>query len=284
MSSPEMLLRSRYSLSFFITTLLIALTTDSSLAFSITPPTDYLPVAPYIIPPELYVTTLNPLAVTNITRGGTTGFLQTLNQAFQNWTFNPAPNDLAGTFYINKYRARNERDSIPLVGGEIELFYIPGDGDPILDDSLRWIQRVVNNHSFSPNVHGNNADIIDNVTQDNPYPTTPYYPYNTNLLGDNTDLLGYRSFYDFSTRPDQTQNHNWLAELYLVKKTAPQQVTIYNGIQWGWNNTNITNVQSVPEPLTIFASGVCLGFGALFKKIVKVTGQNKTKSLEKLKN
>jgi hypothetical protein len=271
----------RYSLSFFTTTLLIALTTESSLAFSITPPTEYLPVENYTTPTNVGIVQLNPVNVISITRGGTTEFLQTLNQAFQDWTFNSAPNDLVGTFYLQTYRATTMDGSIPLVGGELMLFYIPGDGDPILDDSLKWIQRVVNNHSLSPNVHGNNADIIDNVTEDNPNPDAPYYPYNT-------ESQGFRTFADWSSRPDQTQNHNWLAELYLVKQTAPKQVTIYNGIQWGWTNVTwgSTNpiTQPVPEPLTIFASGVCLGFGALFKKTVKGTGQNKTKSLEKLKN
>jgi hypothetical protein len=273
MSSTEILLRQRYSLSFFTTTLLIALTTESSLAFSITAPTEYSPV-------EIYNTynnnssyvgtvTLYP-DITSITRGGTTGFLQTLSQAFQDWTFNPAPSDLAGSFQVEKYLAKyTVIESTPVVGGEIKLLYKPGDGDPILDNSLKWIQRVVNNHSATPNVHGNNADIIDNLSN----PNAPYYPYNT-------ESQGFRSFYDFSRRSDPAENHNWLAELYLVKETAPKQVTIYNGIQWGWSNT----AQPVPEPLTIFASGVCLGFGALFKKTVKETGQNKTKSLQKVKN
>lgn len=268
MSSSEMLLRQRYSFSFFTTTLLIALTTESSLAFSITPPTEYLPVQVYTTPNNVGLVRLNPVNVTSITRGGTTGFLQTLRQAFTDWTFNPAPNDLAGTFQINKYLAKNEFESIPLVGAQIDVLYIPGAGDPILDNSLKWIQRVVNNHSHTTHVHGDNEDIIDT-----PYTDAPFYPFDFES--------GYSTFGDLSSRGDQDQNHHWLAELYLVKKTAPRQVTIYNGIQWGWSNTS---VQSVPEPLTIFASGVCLGFGALFKKTVKGTGQNKTKSLEKLKN
>jgi len=279
MSSPKTLLQ-RYSLSVFTTTLLIALTTESSLAFSITTPTEYSPV-------EIYNTynnnssyvgtvTLYP-EITSITRGGTTGFLQTLSQAFSSWTFNPAPTDLVGSFQIEKYLAKyTVRNSIPVVGGQIELFYNPSNGDPAVDKSLKWIQRVVNNHSATPNVHCNNADIIDNLSN----PNNPYYPYDTNSKGVNTDSQGFRSFYDFSSRPDPAENHNWLAELYLVKETAPKQVTIYNGIQWGWNNT----VQPVPEPLTILASGVCLGFGALFKKTVKGTGQNKTKTLQKVKD
>ena len=268
MSSSEMLLRQRYSLSFFTTTLLIALTTKSSLAFSITPPTQYLPVQVYTTPTNVGLVRLNPVNVTSITRGGTTGFLQTLRQAFKDWTFTPAPNDLAGSFQLEKYLAKDVFLSIPVVGAQIELFYNPGNGDPILDNSLKWIQRVVSNHGNTPNVHGNNEDIIDNLYN----PNDPYYPYNTNSQGVNTDSQGFRSFHDFSARGDQAENHNWLGELYLVKQTAPRQVTIYNGIQWGWSNNS--NIQGVPEPLTMFASGVCLGFGALFKKNVQ---ENKRK-------
>lgn len=150
MLARETVLRQRYSLSFLTTTLLIALTTQSSLAFSITPPTEYLPVKLYITPPNVGMVSLYPTSVTSITRGGTTGFLQTLSQAFSNWTFNSAPNDLAGTFQLEKYLAKDVFDSTPVVGGEIELLYKPGNGDPILDNSLKWIQRVVNNHSATP--------------------------------------------------------------------------------------------------------------------------------------
>lgn len=83
MSSAEILLRQRYSLSFFTTTLLIALTTESSLAFSIIPPAEYLPVEVYISPTNVGIVSLYPVNVTSVTRGGTTGFLQTLSQAFK---------------------------------------------------------------------------------------------------------------------------------------------------------------------------------------------------------
>jgi hypothetical protein len=37
------------------------------------------------------------------------------------------------------------------------------------------------------------------------------------------------------------------------------------------------DVAPVPEPLTVFSAGAALGFGALLKKTVKGTGQEKTK-------
>jgi hypothetical protein len=268
MLAHETVLRQRYSLSFLTTTLLIALTTQSSLAFSITPPTEYLPVEIYTTPTNVGIVSLYPTNVTSITRGGTTGFLQTLNQAFQDWTFNTAPSDLAGSFQIEKYLAKTVFESTPVVGGQLQLRYNYVDSDPIPDGSLHWIQRVVNNHSLTGN-HGDQEDVIDIDPAGQP---NPYYDH----AFDATET----TFNDFSRRNDPAQNHNWLAELYLVKETGVRQATIYNGIQWGWNNT----AQPVPEPLTIFASGVCLGFGALLKKTVKGTGQNKTKTLQKVKD
>ncbi|WP_026098655.1 PEP-CTERM sorting domain-containing protein [Kamptonema formosum] len=57
-------------------------------------------------------------------------------------------------------------------------------------------------------------------------------------------------------------NHYWSAELYLVEPTAPKQVTIYNGISWGWKN------EVVPEPTTVMGSGLgmTMMFGAWLNK------------------
>jgi len=277
MSSSEIVLRQRYSLSFFTTTLVIALTTQSSLAFSISPinvnPRDT--EASYTLPDQRKgITTWNPLNFKIIPRGGTVGFLERLGQDFKTWTFNPAPNDLAGSFRVTEYVAIGTPTS---VGARLQLQYDPSNGDPTpVNNSLHWIQRVWNNHSAATDVHGDNADIIDiGVGVD-----TPFYDTPTIIDIIRGEILEEGKFSDETTRSDSDRDHNWLAELYLVDLTAPKQVTIYNGIQWGWQN----RVEPVPEPLTIFAAGVSLGFGALFKKTVKGTGQNKTKSLQKVKD
>jgi len=264
MLSLEILLRQRYSLSFITTTLLIALTTESSLAFTINPPgnstAQYLFVQPYTYTNDLDIqtlglTTLNPINVTSITRGGTTGFLATLRREFQDWTFNPAPTDLAGSFRVQKYIAKYlPQDAIyeAGVGAELELQYDYGEGDPKPEDSkLHWIQRVVSNHRGTHGTNQDNIDIRFNAQE-------PYYD-----IAFGRQPFDERTFYDLSQR-EVENSHNWLAELYLVKETAPKQVTIYNGIQWGWSNNH--SVQSVPEPLTILGAGISLGFGVLFKK------------------
>jgi hypothetical protein len=110
-------------------------------------------------------------------------------------------------------------------------------------------------------VHNDFDDKIDVGSQ----LINPFY----DTLGDATET----TFHDFSGRIDTENNHSWLADLYLVEGDGPQNVTIYNGIQWGWSN----NVQPVPEPLTVLGAGVALGFGALFKKTGKGIGEEKTK-------
>jgi len=273
MLSLEILLRQRYSLSLFITTSLIALTTQSSLAFSINPlgpvgaTASWTPQVSYTLDNQTTgITRLSPTAVRSITRGGTTAFLRTLRQSFQDWTFNVASNDLNGRFDVSKYDAVYGVTDYgnKFTGGRLELQYTPATGDP-QGNTLRWIQRIVNNHSLLVPVsegHGTPADMIDvNAEATNPF-------YNTSFSADE------RTFSDTSTR-EAENNHNWLGELYLVELIAPRQVRIYNGIQWGWEN----RVESVPEPLTIFGSGVSLGFGVLFKK--KVQGNRKKQKASK---
>jgi len=273
MSSPKMFLRQRYSLSFLVTTLLIALTTQSSLAFSINPlgplgaTQDWDPDESYTLADgRTGITNLYPRAVLSLPRGGTTSFLSALYLSFPTWTFNPASNDLAGSFVVQIYDAIGTPNR---VGAQLRLQYIPGINDPTPSgNNLHWIQRVFDNHNITNNPgHGN----FENVIDIGPGVTNPFYD---TAFG--VQPFDERTFFDPPGRNDAGNNHSWLAELYLVDQTAPQRVTIYNGVQWGWNN------EVVPEPLTIFGSGVGLGLGVFFKKYS--TKHKKTKNLEKLKS
>jgi hypothetical protein len=278
MLSFEILLRQKYSLSFLTTTLLITLTTQSSLAFSINPLRSVTPIENwdteerYTLPDHSKgITTLGSLR--SLTRGGTTAFLGTLSRNFSSWNFNSASNDLEGSFDVLGYDAIG-RDGV--VGGALGLEYKPGAGDPTpQDNTLHWIQRVFSNHKL-PDIkdenHGKFEDIIDigfGVT-------TPFYDALTDEeIKSGKPPLPEGIFSDFSRRGDIDKNHSWLAELYLVEQTAPRQVTIYNGIGWDWGN----RVEPVPEPLTIFGSGMGLGLGVLFKK--KVQGNRKKQKATK---
>jgi hypothetical protein len=244
-------LQPRYSLSFFATTLLITLTSQPSSAFTITSAKNgnfnnsvgytlsngaqgnaFLAPSP--------VTQLSPMDLEK--DGKVAPFLVLLRDLFKpkdGWTFTPAKNDLAGSFELQHYyvcapqtQCGNERN-VPATGGVgafIDLTYVPSKGDPTPESSeLHWIQRVENNHNATTNKHGDLENIID-VTASNK--TNPYY--------DNGFFAGENFFVDRPYRPDEENDHNWTAELYLVEvkepTNAPKTVTFYNGIKWGWGN------------------------------------------------
>ena len=247
----KILLRQRYFLSLFTTNLLIALTTQSSLAFSINT-NNILPgrgdtQETYTLPNQSTgITRLVPLEPISMSRLERRGFVETLSRAFPEWSFRAASNDLAGRFDIGIYDAE-------IVGASLALEYRPGAGDPTRENNrLNWIQRVVSNHSHNGD-HGSNENIIDD--SNNRFNTNPFYY-------DLPTFLQESIFSKSVFREDTNREHNWLAELYLVEQTGSNEVTVYNGIQWGWEN----RVEAVPEPLTMFGAVAALGYGALLKR------------------
>jgi hypothetical protein len=174
------------------------------------------------------------------------GFVETLSRAFPEWSFRAASNDLAGRFDIGIYDAE-------IVGASLALEYKPGAGDPTRENNrLNWIQRVVSNHSHNGE-HGSNENIIDD--SNNRFNTNPFYY-------DLPTFLQESIFSKSVFREDTNREHNWLAELYLVEQTGSNEVIVYNGIQWGWEN----RVEAVPEPLTMLGAVAALGYGALLKR------------------
>jgi hypothetical protein len=281
MPLPEIVLRQRHLLTFFNTTLLIALTTQSSLAFNIKPlgpqgaTQSWIPTKSYNLPNQRRgTTTLSPMNVHNLNRGGGTGLWRLLLRDFPNWTFAVSATPLAGSFEVKKYEAIGTATE---VGANLLLQYTPGIGDPTPRNStLNWIQWVVSNHSDEG--HGDREDVIDNAKQGLSY-LAPFYFFERPFAPP-TNNYSYETNFSASSRMnDSGFNHDWLAETYLVQQTGFRTATIYNGIQWGWEN-RVQRVESVPEPLTIFAAGISLGFGAFFKKTVKAGGQSKTKALK----
>ena len=181
--------------------------------------------------------TVQMAAPFSIELGGTDDFMNTLKNTFQDWTFEPAEQDLEGSFELQLYDSNvvqlQDGGRIRLeIGGQIILDYKPGINDPRPErNELHWIQRVVSNHSRETNQHGDDENVIDIYPgQNNPFydliPTLPFY-------------LGGTRFVDGPRRPDITNDHLWLAELYLVEvkdPNKPKKVTIHNGISWGWRN------------------------------------------------
>jgi len=82
-------------------------------------------------------------------------------------------------------------------------------------------------------------NLIDNLSFN-----TPFYPAADYLgrFNPKTKLPSY-SFLDVpyvvgtNSNPSYIYNHDWNFELYLAYLRPNQEVTIYNGISWGWTNT-----------------------------------------------
>lgn len=200
--------------------------------------------------------TLNPAGVEELILGGTDTFLATLRSEFPDWTFTSADSDLEGSFNVqNSYACGTgtldcgtER-AVPstVVGSFIDITYTPDDGDPTAAaNDLHWIQRLISNHALGAGGgHGVNVDKIDNDSGQ----TEPD-------LGDCDDVPYYDCGYFagetfFVDRPSRTgdseNNHVWSAELYLVEQTAAETVTVYNGVRWGWQNTD-SDVRALTAP------------------------------------
>jgi len=188
-------------------------------------------------------------------------------------TWNFTIDQLSGNFEILNYKPLNKsevgRTDTDIVGAIFELFYCPADNDPKPSQQLsitpvnpkliancpasknlkptekhklHWIQRVVNNHAVIPKLGGGTEDLgygtmdnkidIPSIGQVDPFYDTIGY-----LLG----LTREDYFKDIPIRDAITKDHEWFAELYLAEvkdpENKPQEVTIYNGIKWGWTNT-----------------------------------------------
>jgi len=97
--------------------------------------------------------------------------------------------------------------------------------------NIHWIQVINDNHNVTNNVgHGNGENIIDSNVAGLPYYDGP---------GNAGFAAGASTFLDPPNRNDGTSSHYWLSDLYLATgpaNFAPGQVTIYNGMLWGWGN------------------------------------------------
>jgi len=278
-------LKKSLPIGVFSATLLVALTNQPSSAFTINPPgpigalNKSVPQEPYTLGGQNWKVDLNPINVTSIDAAGKTAFKTYLDKSIFGglgpvepfgWTFNLAPKDLAGSFDILNYVACAPQTTCKSnlgwpqkhgVGAFIDIEYKPGTGDPALGfdpttlNGIHWIQRVVNNHkSGDGGGHGVDDDKIDV----DPGQTNPYYDQPGPLGGQPTADMSKGLFADRPYRFDPDAEHKFSFDLFLVQQTAPKTVTIYNGVKWGWKN--------VPEPLTLIASGLAIGFGALCQR------------------
>lgn len=149
--------------------------------------------------------------------------LESSYPAAAGWNYTTAANKLsAGALKVKTYDAQG---TLGRVGAEFHVEYAPGPGDPV---DVHWIQVISNNHKH-PGQHGTPDNKVDvKAGQAN-----PYYDH----FGAATATL----FYDFPGRVDPTNNHDWVAYLFLADGPAigagPGNIRIYEpGIEWGWEN------------------------------------------------
>ncbi|NER03817.1 MAG: hypothetical protein F6K17_14920 [Okeania sp. SIO3C4] len=168
----------------------------------------------------------------------------------QGWTFTKGPN-LRGSFDVGSYYACGTKKRCGLnpiqsgtggVGAVLKLNYRPAQkgkkADPKPQNNLLyWIQRVITNNPIPENRPRKQQTYIDNRIEIKKgqwqNAIHPYYTYRAQKLKNN----GY-----FGDRPYRKENSSlksnfyWMAELYLAEADPvfPQQVTIYNGVRWGW--------------------------------------------------
>lgn len=194
---------------------------------------------PYVITGMNGVVSLNPLSATLLARGGTAGLLNLLVPFSQpvgmgggGWTFTTAAADLNGKFNIDVYDAFvNAAVNPNSVGANFAMDFVAGAGDPA-GVVFHWIQRVFDNHAFD-GAHGVNEDLIDATTTSAlTNPGRLFYDFDVAFATP-------PHFEDSPRRPDPQNFHSWNAELYLVSipNVGSKNVTIYNGVSWGWTNS-----------------------------------------------
>lgn len=200
----------------------------------------YDPLDIYAVPGGFGLAFLLPPLPLETPRGGTMGglidfrgILEGEFGAASGWTFMTAATDLANdSLIMTAYDVfggsfvGHDGVNAPMRTRGVAV-RVPNDKAPMGD--VHWIQVIRDNHNITDNEgHGNLEHIVDTAS---PGKRSPYY--------DDRGAGDARNFFDFARRPDEENNHYWIADLQLVTgpdPTAPGQVTIFNGFRYGWAN------------------------------------------------
>ena len=157
-----------------------------------------------------------------------------LTASFPTWKFVFSQAGLAGTMTIDQYKATSKGPHNG--GGLIDLTYTRDEDDPLIAH-LFWIQLVTTNRPLG----GADSPYID------PWPNDDLLPFYWTRLEDLDARTAqtYR-FFDNSSRTAAAHPEliTWRGDLMLAswEDDNVQNVTVYDGIRWGWN------LQTVPEP------------------------------------
>ncbi|MEH1903335.1 MAG: hypothetical protein V7L04_18450 [Nostoc sp.] len=263
-------MRSRhYSLVWFASVMIVALTGRASVAFTLTLNSpgatfSYKEESPYTVGQVAEGKTVidkrlwfDPLPLGGTQRLNQTLFLWSLgasSSGIQGWSFQGAQEALKGSFEIVTYRSCGFGEACGGNGTNIRrdgvgsLFYLkyhPAPSDPQPGQGkLHWIQVVrSNSRQFS-------IPFVDNAGNGQ----DPYY--------DSVFTADENYFLDRPYFPGGLRSNYFDANLYLVQETTPPEstkrtVTIYNGIRWGWRNYVTRRRQPVvcPNPDKINSKG-----------------------------
>jgi len=182
---------------------------------------------------------LNPDPVTYLA-GATAAMQAALKADFALWNFTYAAG-LGGTLNINQYKATTTADDNG--GGLLEVTYTRAANDPTIAN-LHWIQMVVTNRPLGG---GPTTGYIDPRPNDD---TLPFYwtlAEDANAADGNKTATTYH-FFDNSSRNAMTDPDliTWRGELMLASWDGndPGNVTVYDGIRWGWDLTDTVPEQS----------------------------------------
>jgi hypothetical protein len=176
---------------------------------------------------------------------------------------------LAINFNITDYQAINDGST---GGGVLVVDYTPQRGF-VAPGGLHWVQIVQDNWNIT-GVNGANLSAPtgrgkpENVV-DAPGVTSPFYddasaaaasPFNTNPP----------HFEDYSRRPEPNAANplnTWNALLYLVSDDGEGNLTVYDGVEWGWETRYAPLRAGVPEPATWLMMIVGIGgIGAMTRR------------------
>jgi hypothetical protein len=197
----------------------------------------YDPLDIYAAPGGFGFAFLLPPIPIELPRGGFTSptldFNGTLTGTFKmadGWDFKAAGADLAAnSLEVTSYDVFGDATRVGIEGtggkGLPRGFAVRYTG--AAQANPHWIQVIRDNHNITNNPgHGNDEHIVDSGA------ATPYY--------DDGAAADATNFFDAPSRSDSTESHYWIGALYYASAKGPglaaQEVTILNGMLWGWGN------------------------------------------------
>ena len=241
----------------------------------------YIPIDIYSEPTGFGVVVALPPVPSLLPRGGGPNdglFLSTLKSAFSTgWNFPSANADLnPNTLQVNAYQVAGGSHNPCFKNAAFDCVGIYGPPSPspvgfavsytgpAVADDAHWIQVLATNSPAA----GRTSPYVDN----NGSTTNPYYDLVKGATADATTFLD-------SPQRAAAQSQYWIADLYYAsgpdkagKKDDPAQVTLYNGLMYGWAdlfvntsnfgaflsavNTDFTSVANLDSALGADLTGV----------------------------